>query len=174
MYTERRDTQYFWTEAVMACTLRNQDWHGMATSLSDCQKKCEQESNFTCLSIQYKGGICRLNRFNRNTIRPTSDYRQPCQFAGWNYAERVLVGQWTPEIDACIRLHNKRTVIVPDLDSCRLICSQEDGCCSFDYRDGYCNLSDTNRKNVIPSSDYTEPCYSPGWQYSERVDRLCR
>ncbi|PIK49880.1 hypothetical protein BSL78_13251 [Apostichopus japonicus] len=172
-----RSLEFYWSDAVPGCIRLNNVVHeDQISSLSACQDRCLSETDFTCLSIEHKDSLCNLHRYNRDTIRPTSDYTQPCYTPDWTYSERVKFGSWTDDLDACIRSHNMNELEVPDLEACRMMCAQTDGCCSFDYRDSdhQCLLSAYNRATVNPSTDYTEPAYISGYRYSERVDKFCR
>ncbi|XP_071854898.1 uncharacterized protein [Apostichopus japonicus] len=176
-YSEKTDTEFYWSDTVQGCIgLNNAEQDAQISSLSACQDRCLSETDFTCLSIAHKDSLCNLYRYNRDTIRPTSDYSKPCNTPDWTYSERVKFGSWTDDLDACIRSHNMNELEVPDLEACRMMCAQTDGCCSFDYRDSHhqCLLSAYNRATVTPSTDYTEPAYISGYRYSERVDKFCK
>lgn len=165
---------YIWTEPDLGCIVGNNDWVGITRTLSDCQRKCEIERDFICLSIEFRDGSCHLSRYSQKTIQPITYFMQPCNSNGWYYSERINIGQWTGAVSHCIALTTTSSITVPDLNSCRLMCSQEDGCCSVDYFKGQCNLMNKKRENLRPSSDRTEPCYVTGWwQYSERVGEYC-
>ncbi|XP_071855098.1 uncharacterized protein [Apostichopus japonicus] len=176
-HSEKTDTEFYWSDTVQGCIRLNNVVHDNQTSsLSACQDRCVSETAFTCLSIDVKSSLCNLQSDNRNTVRPTSDYTQPCYSVDWTYSERVKFGSWTDDLDACIRSHIMKELEVPDLDACRMMCAQTEGCCSFDYKDSdhQCVLSGYNRATVTPSTDYTEPCYVSGYRYSERVDKFFR
>ncbi|PIK42908.1 hypothetical protein BSL78_20245 [Apostichopus japonicus] len=87
-YAERLDVDYPWTDIVYGCIRNNNDWAGPTTDILSCQKRCADETSFVCLSVDYKDGDCHLSRFNRDSIRPTEDYTQPCYVTGWQYSER--------------------------------------------------------------------------------------
>ena len=143
----------FWTEKVSGCIKGNDHWDGNANRLEDCQKKCEEERNFACLSIDYRDGRCRLSRFNIRTINPTSDYMQPCDESGWYYAERVNVASWTPEVSARIIENNIRSVTVLDMESCRLSAVKKMDVPQSNTvkKYGQCNLNDRKPSECDPS-----------------------
>ncbi len=84
---------------------------------------------------------------------------------------------WSSVSSGCIRGHNNWTFdSVIDLEACKARCIELNTCCSIDYKpeEERCHLSRYTKGTVEPNTDYTEPCYLPGWKYVERVDSDCK
>lgn len=165
-----------WTSVVSACIRGHNNVVTHSTSVQACQELCEQQDNFRCLSIDFhsNGGNCHLSRYNRNSVPSTDDFTQPCYLDGWLYAEREdLDFPWSEVVHGCIRGNNRRDYSTSSMEACQLRCERETSfpCLSVDFKDGQCLLSDFNRESVRPLSDYTQPCYIEGFQYSERTDK---
>ncbi len=171
-----------WTGTVPACIQGHNDWHGPAEDVDTCKELCLNTATFTCLSIEFKGDKCQLSRHGQLSLSMASDYQQPCSEPGWLYAERLTEtteercqDPWSPVREACIRLNNEKDIPnVASLEDCKQWCLQEKRflCVSAEYRQStrMCHLCKFNQDTISPQSDYTQPCYSPGSSYSERLD----
>ncbi|PIK42907.1 hypothetical protein BSL78_20244 [Apostichopus japonicus] len=104
-YAERLDVDYPWTDIVYGCIRGNNDGVGTTTDILSCQKRCEDETSFVCLSVDYNDGDCHLSRFNRDSIRPTEDYTQPCYVAGCQYSERRHLGRCSKSPISMVTFH---------------------------------------------------------------------
>lgn len=179
-YSERRDLNFPWTETVEACIRLNNHGEHTVSSMEECQLLCERETDFPCLSVDFRDDRCLLSRYNRGSVRPLSDYTQPCYVDGYQYAERVDKKYfWTDTAFACIRgNNNERHQNIESLEDCMDLCIEETSftCLSVDFfpdsDNKDCLLSSFNRNSVQPSSDFTQPCYTRPTDglYAERVN----
>ncbi len=171
-----------WTAVVPACIQGHNDWQGPAEDADTCKELCLNTTMFTCLSIEFKGDKCQLSRHGQLSVSLASDYQQPCNERGWWYAERLTEiteercqDPWSPVREACIRGNNERDIFnIETIEDCKKLCMKEESflCHSVDYRSSarVCHLCKFNQDSVSPDSHYTQPCYSRGATYSERLD----
>lgn len=142
----------------------------VTSSMDDCKRRCDQYNGHTCQSISYHivSRRCTLSQYNAATV-PRGDWNTLCLF--YSYAERLDRGVWTATQNACIRQRNNWSGRAVDMDACKLRCSNEANCCSVDFRNGLCHTSSYTQRTGAPA--FTQPCYLPGFQYSERTDFQC-
>lgn len=177
VYSERMDLDFPWSKVVLGCIKKNNELELTASSMEECQLLCERQTSFPCMSVDFRDDQCLLSRYNRESIRPLSDYTQPCYLERYQYSERTDRKYfWTETADACIRgNNNERHKGVESFEDCQDLCLRETSfaCLSIDYfpdvTDKDCLLSRFNRNSVTPS-DFTQPCYEEGGLYAERVD----
>ena len=172
-------TSSSWTNPVNACiqghdevvTYRIED-------ISACQTLCEQQTEFFCMSIEFKDGECHQSAFGQFTR--SNIYRQPCDVDGWQYSERLQESDtcrnvWKTAVDASIRGHNDIIHLnVSSLDECKALCINEKRfpCRSVDFLDnGECYVSKSSWETV-DSGTYTQPSYLETHRiiHAERAD----
>ncbi|KAJ8035993.1 hypothetical protein HOLleu_19842 [Holothuria leucospilota] len=178
VYSERLDLGFPWSETVLGCIKSNNDREHTVSSMEECQLLCERETSFPCMSVDFRDEQCLLSRYNRESIRPLSDYTQPCYLERYQYSERIDKKYfWTETAHACIRNNNNgRHEDIESFEDCQDLCLQETSfaCLSAEYfpdgDDQVCLLSSFNRNSVQPREDFTQPCYTEGGIYSERVN----
>ncbi|PIK40073.1 hypothetical protein BSL78_23079 [Apostichopus japonicus] len=176
-YAERLDIDYGWTIPFSGCIKNFNDKDiREVDDMDDCHQRCEDESEFVCLSVDYKPEekICFLSRHNRASIRSLGEYTQPCYTEGWKYSEKTDTEfYWSDTVQGCIRLNNVvHDAQISSLSDCQDRCVSETDftCLSIEHKTAcVIFIVIIATQSGRPTSDYTQPCYSADWTYSERV-----
>ena len=84
-----------WANVALACIRGHNDVATTTSRVEDCQQLCEQQTEFSCRSIDFypDSGACHLSRYNRDSVPSTDDFTQPCYLEGWIYSERLDLGK---------------------------------------------------------------------------------
>ncbi|CAH1785638.1 unnamed protein product [Owenia fusiformis] len=85
-HCDAKCSKYVWAHIENTCIKSENVKIFTSSNVFDCMQACEDETTFTCRSIDYHSGAkeCHL------AIRHSGNWQlsSPCYLAGWQYAER--------------------------------------------------------------------------------------